>query len=194
MRYLLAIAAAAVCVVIQSGSASSQSARAKGDAALALLAQPRHHAIMRHALAPGIGDPSNFKIGDCQTQRNLSETGRIQARRLGEVIKSSRIRVDHILSSQWCRALETAKLLDLGPVKETEMLNSTFRQDQSLGRERADAMVRYLDKLPDGETAILVTHDVNIQALTRQSVGSGETLIVRIANGRLEVVGEYPQP
>jgi len=74
-------------------------------------------AVMRHAIAPGTGDPSNFRLGDCQTQRNLSETGRQQARRLGQLLRDRQVPVTRVLSSQWCRCLETAKLLDLGQVE-----------------------------------------------------------------------------
>ncbi|HIK16487.1 MAG TPA: histidine phosphatase family protein [Leptolyngbyaceae cyanobacterium M33_DOE_097] len=81
-------------------------------------------AVMRHAIAPGTGDPGNFRLGDCQTQRNLSETGRQQARRLGQLLRDRQVPVTRVLSSQWCRCLETARLLDLGQVEPFPILTA----------------------------------------------------------------------
>ncbi len=74
--------------------------------------------MVRHAIAPGNGDPPNFNIGDCSTQRNLDDSGRTQARRIGRWLRSNGIKSARIYSSQWCRCLETAKLIDLGSVQE----------------------------------------------------------------------------
>ncbi len=71
-------------------------------------------AIMRHAIAPGTGDPSGFDIGDCSTQRNLDDRGRKQARKVGQAFRAAGIAVDRVLTSQWCRCRETARLLELG--------------------------------------------------------------------------------
>ena len=72
--------------------------------------------LFRHALAPGTGDPRNFQLNDCSTQRNLSEEGRKQAVRIGEELKRRKILITRVLSSQWCRCLETAKLMDVGQI------------------------------------------------------------------------------
>ena len=82
-----------------------------------------HILMIRHALAPGTGDPANFQIGDCSTQRNLDDRGRDQARAIGDWLRSKGITSARIYSSQWCRCLETAKLLKLGPVAELPALN-----------------------------------------------------------------------
>ena len=82
--------------------------------------------LFRHALAPGTGDPPNFQVDNCSTQRNLSEEGRQQARQIGEVIRNRNIAVTRVLSSQWCRCLETAKLMDVGEVEPLKSLNSFF--------------------------------------------------------------------
>lgn len=97
---------------------------------LALLKKPGHFAIMRHALAPGTGDPRNFDLTDCSTQRNLSEAGREQAKAVGELLRKSGIEKAGVYSSQWCRCLDTATLLGLGPVTELPALNSFFQQPE----------------------------------------------------------------
>ena len=82
--------------------------------------------MIRHALAPGTGDPVNFKIGDCSTQRNLDDRGRAQARSIGERLRSSGIAKARVYSSQWCRCLETAELINLGSATPLPALNSFF--------------------------------------------------------------------
>ena len=80
--------------------------------------------FLRHALAPGLGDPSDFIKEDCSTQRNLNEEGRSQARLLGDYLKKSNIRFSEILTSEWCRCIDTAKELDLGQWETFSGLNS----------------------------------------------------------------------
>ncbi len=82
--------------------------------------------MVRHAYTPGSGDPYNFKIGDCSTQRNLSESGRRQAKQIGQWLRNQGISKARVYSSQWCRCLETARLLNLGKVIELPALNSFF--------------------------------------------------------------------
>ncbi len=103
----------------------------------ALLAKPGHVALMRHADAPGTGDPAGFRIGDCATQRNLGERGREQARRLGEEFRRRAIPVSLVLTSRWCRARDTAALMALGPIEdEPTALNSFFGRPASARRPR----------------------------------------------------------
>lgn len=82
--------------------------------------------LLRHAIAPGTGDPANFQLNDCATQRNLSESGRQQARDIGAAFRDRNIPVVEVLSSQWCRCLETAELVDIAPVEPFPPLNSFF--------------------------------------------------------------------
>ena len=82
--------------------------------------------LLRHAIAPGFGDPAGFRIDDCSTQRNLSEAGRQQARAIGAWLRARGISRAKVYSSQWCRCLETARLLNLGPVTQLPALNSFF--------------------------------------------------------------------
>lgn len=148
--------------------------------------EPGAMAIMRHALAPGTGDPANLTIGDCSTQRNLDERGRDQARAIGAALRERGISFDALLSSQWCRTIETAKLLGLGPVMEAAPLNSFF-QDIST-RDQQTAATRDLIAETAGRL-MLVTHQVNISALTGQSTRSGEILIIRGTDAGVEVLG-----
>ena len=134
---------------------------------------PRTHLIMRHALAPGVGDPSNFDLRDCSTQRNLDDRGRAQARATGQRIRGLGIQVDHVLSSQWCRCLETAELLNLGPVEEAPNINSFFSARDQEAAQTA-AMRQQLLAMPPAKTTLLVTHWVNVIALIDRRPTSGE--------------------
>lgn len=150
------------------------------------LEQPGAMAVMRHALAPGTGDPSEFRLDDCATQRNLDARGREQARRIGEAFRARGIAFAQVLSSQWCRTRETADLLDLGPVSDAPPLNSFF-QDFST-RERQTRETRTLIGSAEGRL-MLVTHQVNISALTGRGTRSGEVLVIRETDGEIEILG-----
>ena len=154
------------------------------------LSEPGTIAIMRHAYAPGTGDSAQFAVDDCETQRNLDEQGRNQARRIGAAIRASGITVDRVFSSQWCRCLETARLLGLGGVEELAAINSFFREPE-LGDRRTAELRQFLLGLPPDETVVLVTHYVNIGALTDQWVSSGEVLLLEIKqDGAISVVDQ----
>ncbi len=139
--------------------------------------------LMRHALAPGIGDPPDFNLEDCSTQRNLSEAGRMQAKAIGDVIRANGVIEAMILSSEWCRCMETARLLNLGTPEPAAMLNSFF-QDRQSEQAQTMALSESLKKWlhSSGEVRVLVTHQVNISALTGQFASSGEMLIVTMEN------------
>jgi len=148
-----------------------------------------HVALLRHAIAPGSGDPPQFALGDCSTQRNLSEAGREQARRIGARFRENGIENAEVLSSQWCRCIETATLLGLGPIGEQPVLNSFFQQ-----YERRDPQTEQLQQLIAGRDLsrplVMVTHQVNITALTNVYPGSGDLVVIRREeNGRISVVG-----
>ena len=132
-----------------------------------------HILFIRHALAPGFGDPDHFQLRRCDTQRNLDEQGRNQARNLGKLLKNSGIPFDQIYSSQWCRCLETARLVNMGEVQELSSLNSFFQG--IVPREATLASLRkFLQGLPaNGDPVLLVTHQVTISAITGMSVSSG---------------------
>lgn len=150
------------------------------------LDRPGSIAIMRHALAPGTGDPSRFTLGDCSTQRNLDERGRDQARRIGEAFRERGLEFAQVLSSQWCRTRETAELLELGPVSDAPSLNSFFQDfstRESQTRETLDLIGSTEGRL------MLVTHQVNISALAGRGTRSGEVLVIRQTDGDIEVLG-----
>ena len=149
------------------------------DARFARLSEPGVIAVMRHALAPGAGDSTAFALDDCATQRNLDARGREQAREIGAAIRAAGVIVDRVLTSQWCRCRDTAMLLDVGPVEDLTALNSFFRDPARADRQTAE-LRRILLGLPPGETVILVTHFVNIRALTGRGVASGEVLLLEI--------------
>jgi len=128
--------------------------------------------FMRHALAPGIGDPTNFKIGDCSTQRNLNQVGITQAVLIGKQLKENSIQFDKVYSSYWCRCYQTASLLDIGLVHKFSGLNSIF-QNFVPRKETLKKLEQKLFELPSSGLVIFVTHQVNIQAITKKNVISG---------------------
>jgi len=145
--------------------------------------------MIRHANAPGSGDPANFKIGDCATQRNLDERGRAQARAIGVFLRHHGIVKVRVYSSQWCRCLETARLMNLGTVQQLPALNSFFSRPDD--REpRLAALKAFLAEQPhDGRPIILITHYVTIEAMTGEGVSSGEGLVLQLNNGSPKVAG-----
>lgn len=149
-----------------------------------------HVLLIRHASTdPGIGDPPGFRLEDCATQRNLSTTGREEARQLGIVLKQRGIPLGAVLSSRWCRCLETARLAFGSGVKPWPALDNTFETPERRAAQMAEIR-KALMKPPTDDNLVLVTHGVNIQALTGISPAQGEIVIVR-SNGRqpLAVVG-----
>lgn len=150
------------------------------------LSEPGAIAVMRHALAPGTGDPSNFQLDDCSTQRNLDEQGREQARKIGAAFRERGIAFDQVLTSQWCRTRETATLLASGPVVDAPYLNSFFADFANRGGQTLETLYK-LHKT-DGKL-MLVTHQVNIAALTGRSPRSGEIFIVHSSGGETEIIG-----
>ncbi|MDQ8184311.1 histidine phosphatase family protein [Pelagicoccus sp. SDUM812002] len=147
--------------------------------------------LMRHALAPGTGDPGNFEIADCATQRNLSEAGRRQAREIGERFRASGIDEASVFTSQWCRCRETAELLDLGPVSELPALNSFF-QEYERRDDQTEALNEWLltRDASDRRALVLVTHQVNITATAGVYPSSGEIVVCSLSHeGALEVLG-----
>jgi broad specificity phosphatase PhoE len=181
-RQVLAGAAAAAVAGALPAAASDQGWEA--------LSRPGALAVMRHALAPGTGDPPDFTLGDCSTQRNLDERGRAQARAIGEAIRARGIGFDRVLTSEWCRCRETAELLALGPVEPFPPLNSFFGRRER-GPEQTRQLQAWISTLEPGMRVMFVTHQVNITALTGRFASSGEILaLARRGGGEVEVTGE----
>jgi len=184
----MAYAILGLAVLAVSAVSATTPARASDEVA-AKLAEPGHIAIMRHALAPGGGDPANFTLDDCSTQRNLSEAGRRQARRTGDFLRSVGVEQARVFSSQWCRCLDTAELLDLGPVEPLPALNSFFR-DRERGPEQTQALREKIAGMDLSQPVVMVTHQVNITSLTSVFPSSGEIVVLRrLDEGEIDVVG-----
>jgi len=167
---------------------------AADPAAWEALQRPGTVAVMRHAHAPGVGDPADFTIGDCATQRDLDARGRAQARAIGEAFRSAGIRIDRILTSRWCRARHTAEETGLGPIEELAALDSFFADRGTADAQTAEVRRRLATADP-AERLLLVTHQVNITALTGQSTRSGEILVLRVApDGVVKTLGSIAIP
>lgn len=152
--------------------------------------------LMRHAqTVPGTGDPPGFRLDDCATQRNLSEEGKAQARRTGEAFRQRGVRIDAVRASAWCRCTETAQLA-FGQADKWPALNSFFESPES--RERQTEEVRRTARtLSAPQNWMLVTHQVNITALTGDWPASGEIIVVKPVagpDGHLPVVGKLRVP
>ena len=150
----------------------------EGAKLLAALKMGDHVALVRHALAPGTGDPENFRLDDCSTQRNLSPEGRSQAERIGARFKQAGITDADIFASQWCRCQETAELLDLGDPIPLPALNSFFR-DYSRKTMQTEALFAWLADQPLPRPLLLETKQVNITAFTGIYPDSGEVVVMR---------------
>jgi broad specificity phosphatase PhoE len=155
----------------------TQPARAQAPGFWELLREGGCVVLMRHAQTdPGVGDPPNFKLGDCSTQRNLSEAGREQARRVGAAFLRERVKLDQVRSSAWCRCVDTAMLA----FKQNTVwppINSFF------GTSGQDEQTRTVLAAVQGWQAprnlMLVTHQVNVTALTGEFLAMGEVFVTR---------------
>ena len=172
---------------------------ARGDesAAWAALRAGGHAALIRHASTiPGIGDPPHFSLADCSTQRTLSEAGRAESRRIGERFRSEGVKVERVFTSPWCRCRDTA-IEAFGKAEDWAPLGSFF-EGRGRSEEQTDSVrqriASYSSRKPAG-TVVMVTHQVNIGALTGQGVGMGEMVVVR-PDGccSLKVVGRIRIP
>jgi phosphohistidine phosphatase SixA len=170
-------------------------ATADEDAAWEALRQGGHVALMRHTLAPGgAGDPPGFRLDDCATQRNLSDDGRADARAVGAMLRARGAFIGKLLSSPWCRCLDTARLMEVGTVETAPTFGNAFvLSDQ---REALTAGARAVIAAWKGPgTLLVVTHGANIQALIGQTPGPGEIVVVAAAaDGTMREVGSIPPP
>ena len=142
--------------------------------------------LLRHALAPGFGDPENFRIDDCSTQRNLNQQGRRQARAIGSWLKNHGTDHTQVYSSQWCRCLETARLMNIGDVIPLPALNSFFQRPSDRQPKLSALRAFFTKQAERSKPLILVTHQVTITALTGIFPDSGEGVLAKLGpNGRL---------
>jgi phosphohistidine phosphatase SixA len=183
MRFVIFIVLLGFCGTVEVAGADDAA-----DAWKALRAGG-HVALMRHADAPGgVGDPPGFRVDDCATQRNLSEKGRADAEKIGSRLKREGIAFEKILSSLWCRCIDTAKLLNLGTVEtEATFGNVVVLKDQrQILTTGARALIA---QWTAGGNLLVVTHGANIQALTGVWLASGEIVVVKGGSDRTEPVG-----
>lgn len=160
------------------------------EAALwAALRDGGHVALMRHAIAPGVGDPAGFRLEDCTTQRKLSAQGRAQARAIGERFRANGIATAAVFSSQWCRCLDTARELALGEVVAFPGLNSFFADRGEEARHTAAVRALIGERARSPLPLVLVTHQVNITALTGVFPASGEIIVLRVDGDTPSVAG-----
>ncbi len=148
---------------------------------------------MRHAQAPGVGDPPNFLLGDCTTQRNLDDAGRAQARQIGVAFNQQGVMVGAVRASQWCRTRETAALAFAPlPVIADSAFNSFYSARASEPAQTAAARTALRQWRGPG-ALVVVTHQVNITALTGQGIGSGDGYVVQVSRqGDVAVLARLP--
>lgn len=192
MKWLIAVVVAALFGLggpfIGSANAQGVWSQLREDPGLVVL--------MRHAIAPGGGDPPGFTLGKCSTQRNLSAEGRSQARSIGREFRQQRVPVAAVLSSRWCRAVDTAKLLGLGTSRSVSSLDSVFTASQQIA-DRKKRQTERIIRNHRGESGVLVLvgHQANIIDLTGIAPSSGGAVIVRAdKNGNIKVLGQIPPP
>jgi broad specificity phosphatase PhoE len=159
------------------------------EALWSLLKEGGQVVLIRHTITtPGAGDPPGMRLEECSTQRNLSDEGRRHARRIGEAFRSRTIPVQRVLSSPWCRCLETARLA-FGNAEVSPALGNLFGRPQNRDRQ-VEAMKRLVSEPPEGGNKVLVSHGSTILALTGISPGTGEMVIVTPrGEGRFAVAG-----
>ena len=133
--------------------------------------------FIRHANAPGNGDPSNFNLNDCSTQRNLDNNGRQQAKNIGKFFRENKIRIDEVLSSEWCRCKETAKIA-FKNFSTNSFLNSFYSSKYVKNKDQqVKSLNNYIKKFKSNENLILITHYVLISEVLDYSSSSGEIVV-----------------
>ena len=133
--------------------------------------------FIRHAYAPGNGDPDNFNLNDCSTQRNLNSIGRKQAKDIGEFFRENKIKVYKVLSSEWCRCKETADIA-FNNYSTNSFLNSFYSSKYAKNKDKqVVALNNYVKKFKSDKNLIFVTHYVLISEVLNYSPSSGEIVV-----------------
>ena len=133
--------------------------------------------FIRHAYAPGSGDPNNFNLNDCSTQRNLNNEGREQAKYIGEFFKKNNIKIDKVLSSEWCRCKETAEIA-FKDFSTNSFLNSFYSSKYAKNKERqVKELNNYIEKFKSKKNLVLITHYVLISEVLNYAPSSGEIVV-----------------
>ncbi len=176
-RIFLLITLVLVCAPQVRADAIADAARSGGVALL-----------MRHATAPGTFDPDGFRLDQCQTQRNLSDAGRDEARRIGAHLNARGLFPGEVLTSQWCRCRDTATLA-FGAARDWPALNSFVRNRDSEAQQVAEVLERLAKMKPGDKPLALVTHQVIVTGVSGVYPQSGEVVVVTAArqNGKVVV-------
>jgi phosphohistidine phosphatase SixA len=192
MKLRAVFAAMSILLGALSGPLESN---AQDGAAIAVLRENGAVALIRHGDAPGgTGDPPGFNLNDCSTQRNLSGKGKQQAVRMGQRLKAERVRIGKVLSSPWCRCMDTAKLLGLGRVEVADTFsNASVLQGRSAAL--ASGARQIIGSWRGPGALLVVTHGVNIAALTGVRPAQGEMVIVKAEpGGKVRSIARIPAP
>ena len=156
-----------------------------------------HVLLMRHTLAPGVGDPANYALSECKSQRNLSAEGRTQAKAVGNWLKKMGVNNAQVYSSAWCRCKDTAGLLDLGGFT-TEPALASFFDEMHNAKQKNQALEAFIAqqlKVKGDKALILVTHHVNIYEFMGENVASGDMVLAKVnAAGKMVSYQRIPRP
>lgn len=156
------------------------------------LREGNHVLLMRHALAPGTGDPENFRVDDCSTQRNLNDAGRADAKRIGQTLRREAIPISRIYASRWCRALETAHLMNLGSVAVMPDALDSFFAQRGEQKPSTAALRKLIENQPrDGTNTIMISHQVNITAISGLHTSPSDIIVIPagVRFGFADIVG-----
>jgi phosphohistidine phosphatase SixA len=161
------------------------------------LESPNHVLLMRHADAPGIGDPADYDLRNCATQRNLGDLGKRQTMQTGDWLRAQGVKSARVYASPWCRCIDTGTLLNFGDVTIENSLGSFF-DDPDRSTEQTARLEKFVAAAAStkGRNAlILVTHQVNITAYVGQTIASGDMVLARIdRRGKVVSHRRYPSP
>lgn len=156
-----------------------------------------HVLLMRHTLAPGVGDPPNYTLDDCKTQRNLNEEGRKQAVAVGNWLKKQGVTTADMQSSAWCRCKDTAELMKLGRVTTEPALGSFFDNmaQAKTHNQKLEKFIAGKLKAKGKQALVLVTHHVNIYEFMGENVASGDMVLAKVdANGKMSAYQLIARP
>ncbi len=184
-NFALSIACVWVCAVAHASELAEK------------LQSPDHVLLMRHTSAPGYGDPANYTLADCKTQRNLSNEGRKQAVAVGNWLKKQGVQTADVHTSAWCRCKDTAELLKLGHVTVEPALASFF-DDMTQAKTQNQKLETFIAaklRTKGKQALILVTHHVNIYEFMGENIASGDLVLAKVdSHGKMSAYKVIPRP
>ncbi len=182
----------AFCTVLFLTSGFAQTASSSWDQ---LLREPASVVLFRHTDAPGTGDPPGFKLGDCSTQRNLSEEGKAQARFIGRKLAAQEIKIGAVWHSEWCRTRDTALLafpVSAGHSPKAQSAFNSFFADRNKALAQTAQAKKLLSTWRGPGVLVVVTHQVNITEITGISPQSGDGVALLKTGSQWRVAGRMP--